>query len=222
MDMKEVAELDDDLVEFTSDVFAYLLYAGQRHHGRQYLRGLMLDGKRKSVEPMARRLGVARQNLGHFVAQSPWDYRDVMRRVALRAGRVVRPAAWLIDDHPFVRFGEHTAGAAFQHRGDRGRHLCQVAVSIHAVSARGSSPLHRRLFLPRGWPADRARCSAAGVPDDVGHRTKQQIALDLIDELTDWGMTPPLVVADQHTAAEHRPPVGVRSTIPGPRSKSRS
>ncbi|MFE2971217.1 IS701 family transposase [Streptomyces sp. NPDC059340] len=156
----------------------------------------MLDGRRKSVEPMAERLGISRQNLGHFVAQSPWDYREVMRRVAARAHRVLRPSAWLIDDHPFVRYGHGTAGAIVQHCGERDQHLCQVAVSVHAVSRRGSSPLHWRLFLPQSWAEDRARCAKAGVPPQIAHRTKQRIALDLLDELDQWDLAPPLVVAD--------------------------
>uniref|UniRef100_UPI001C0F24BB IS701 family transposase n=1 Tax=Streptomyces tailanensis TaxID=2569858 RepID=UPI001C0F24BB len=134
--------------------------------------------------------------LGHFVAQSPWDYREVMRRVAARAHRVLRPSAWLIDDHPFVRYGHGTAGAIVQHCGERDQHLCQVAVSVHAVSRRGSSPLHWRLFLPQSWAKDRARCAKAGVPPQIAHRTKQRIALDLLDELDQWGLAPPLVVAD--------------------------
>ncbi|MFD7056345.1 transposase [Streptomyces mirabilis] len=56
MERQAVEELNADLAEFTDDVFAYLAYAGQRGYGRQYLRGLMLDGRRKSVEPMAERL----------------------------------------------------------------------------------------------------------------------------------------------------------------------
>ncbi|MEU9342669.1 transposase [Streptomyces sp. NPDC048278] len=89
MDRDEVEELNTDLAKFTSDVFAYLPHRGQRTHGVQYLRRRLLDGKRNSVEPLAERSGVPWQNLGHFVAQSPWDYREVMRRVAVR---VVRPA----------------------------------------------------------------------------------------------------------------------------------
>ncbi|MET8138629.1 transposase [Streptomyces sp. NPDC006290] len=127
MERQAVEELDADLAEFTVDVFAYLAYAGQRGYGRQYLRGLMLDGRRKSVEPMAERLGIPRQNLGHFVSQSPWDYREVMRRVAARAHRVLRPSAWLIDDHPFVRYGHGTAGSIVQHCGERDQHLLIVS-----------------------------------------------------------------------------------------------
>jgi SRSO17 transposase len=196
MDKQATAALDADLTEFTGDVFKYLTYEGQRRYGQQYLRGLMLDGKRKSVEPMAERLGIPRQNLGHFVSQSTWDYIEVMRRVAARAVSAIAPSAWLIDDHPFVRYGHGTAGAIVQHCGERNQHLCQVGVSVHAVSGRGSTPLHWRLFLPQKWAEDRARCAKAAVPPGLAHRTKQQIALDLLDELTEWGNTPPLVIAD--------------------------
>ncbi|MET8138653.1 IS701 family transposase, partial [Streptomyces sp. NPDC005251] len=196
MDLQAVEALDADLAEFTGDIFKYLAYKGQRGYGQQYLRGLMLDGKRKSVEPMAARLGIPRQNLGHFIAQSTWDYSEVMRRIAARAVAVVGPTAWVIDDHPFVRYGHGTAGAVVQHCGEREQHLCQVAVSVHAVSGRGSTPLHWRLFLPQGWAQDPARCARAGVPSGIRHRTKQQIALDLLDELIAWGNAPPLVIAD--------------------------
>jgi SRSO17 transposase len=196
MDLQAVEALNTDLAEFTGDIFKYLAYQGQRGYGQRYLRGLMLDGKRKSVEPMAGRLGLPRQNLGHFVAQSPWDYTEVMRRIAARALAVIKPAAWLIDDHPFVRYGHHTAGAIVQHCGERGQHLCQVAVSVHAVSRRGSAPLHWRLFIPQSWAQDPARCAKAAIPSGLSHRTKQQIALDLLDELIGWGHAPPLVIAD--------------------------
>ncbi|WP_052069454.1 IS701 family transposase [Streptacidiphilus albus] len=196
MDVQTMSALDADLAEFTTDVFKYLAYRGQRAYGQQYLRGLMLDGRRKSVEPMATRLGIPAQNLGHFVAQSTWDYTEVMRRVAARAVALLDPSAWLIDDHPFVRYGHGTAGAMVQHCGERKQHLCQVAVSVHATSRLGSTPLHWRLFLPESWAADPARCAKAGVPAGTGHRTKQRIALDLIDELGQWGLVPPLVIAD--------------------------
>lgn len=90
----------------------------------------MLDGKRKSVEPMAERLGIPRQNLGHFVAQSTWDYREVMRRVAARTDRLLRPSAWLIDDHPFLRYGHGTAGAIVQHCGEREQHLEGARIGV--------------------------------------------------------------------------------------------
>jgi SRSO17 transposase len=196
MDLQAVEALNEDLTEFAADIFTYLAYRGQRDYGQQYLRGLMLDGKRKSVEPMAGRLGLPRQNLGHFVAQSTWEYTDVMRRVAARAVSVIDPAAWLIDDHPFVRYGHGTAGAIVQHCGEREQHLCQVAVSVHAVSETGSTPLHWRLFIPQVWADDPERRTKAGIPPPLAHRTKQQIALELLDEIAEWGLRPPVVIAD--------------------------
>ncbi|SNT49012.1 DDE superfamily endonuclease [Streptosporangium subroseum] len=187
MDLQAVEALNEDLTEFAADIFTYLAYRGQRDYGQQYLRGLMLDGKRKSVEPMAGRLGLPRQNLGHFVAQSTWEYTEVMRRVAARAVSVIDPAAWLIDDHPFVRYGHGTAGAIVQHCGEREQHLCQVAVSVHAVSETGSTPLHWRLFIPQVWADDPERRTKAGIPPPLAHRTKQQIALELLDEIAEWG-----------------------------------
>src|SRR5919198_4374645 len=157
MDLQAIEALNTDLDQFTGDIFKYLAYQGQRGYGRQYLRGLMLEGKRTSVEPMAARLGLPRQNLAHFLARATWDYTGVMGRVAARALAVIKPAAWLIDDHPFLRCGHATAGAIVQHRGERGQHPCQVAVSVHAVSRTGSAPLHWRLFTPQPWADDPER-----------------------------------------------------------------
>jgi SRSO17 transposase len=105
---------------------------------------------------------------------------EVQQRVAARAVRLLSPDAWLIDDHPFERYGHGTAGAIVQLCGERGQHLSQVAVSVHSASRRGSSPLHWRLFLPRSWAEDPMRCRKAHVPANVRHR--QTLALDLLDE----------------------------------------
>ncbi|MBC7762350.1 MAG: transposase, partial [Candidatus Saccharibacteria bacterium] len=58
--MKEVdiAAVRADLEGFVEDVFKSLPRAEQRAKGSLYLLGLMLDGKRKSMHPMADRLGV--------------------------------------------------------------------------------------------------------------------------------------------------------------------
>jgi SRSO17 transposase len=81
----ELAAVRGRLEAFAGDVFGSLPRKDQRARGECYLRGLMLDGRRKSVEPMAQRLGeVHYQALHHFVAVSPWDWRPVRRRLAER------------------------------------------------------------------------------------------------------------------------------------------
>src|SRR5215216_1875719 len=79
----ELAAARGRLEAFADDVFESLPRKDQRARGECYLRGLMLEGRRKSIEPMAQRLGdVHYQALHHFVATSPWDWRPVRRRLA--------------------------------------------------------------------------------------------------------------------------------------------
>ncbi|GAA4556819.1 hypothetical protein GCM10023097_62530 [Streptomyces collinus] len=105
--------LRGELAEFVADVFGSLPRRDQRRWGECYLRGLMLDGRRKSVQPMAERLPDGNmQALQQFVDQSPWDPLPVRRRIAERMSKVVRPEVWVIDDVPFPKCGKASAGVA--------------------------------------------------------------------------------------------------------------
>ena len=76
----ELAAVGGRLEAFADDIFESLPRTDQRARGQCYLRGLLLDGRRKSIQPMAARLGeVHYQALHHFVAVSPWDWRPVRR-----------------------------------------------------------------------------------------------------------------------------------------------
>src|SRR5215475_7978357 len=94
-----VQRLADDLDDFVADVFASLTRAGWQDRTGHYLRGLMLDGRRKSSQPMAARLaGPHEQALNHFVTNSPWDATAVRRRLAVRMDEAISPTAWALDD----------------------------------------------------------------------------------------------------------------------------
>jgi SRSO17 transposase len=173
-----------------------------------YLRGLLLDGRRKSMQPMAERLGVDHQGLQQFVSSSTWPVAEVRKRLARRAVEVISPDAWVVDDTGFPKFGTASPGVARQYSGTLGKVAnCQIGVSVHAVTDAASCPLTWRLFLPAGWDdaevaneqaaaAIRVRRARAGIPDDVRHRPKWRLALDMLAELADWGLVPPVVVAD--------------------------
>ena len=53
----ELAAVRGRLEAFADDIFESLPRKDQRARGECYLRGLMLEGRRKSIEPMAQRLG---------------------------------------------------------------------------------------------------------------------------------------------------------------------
>lgn len=90
----------EDLESFTAEMFEAFTRADQRRWGQAYVRGLLLDGRRKSVEPMAARLGADgnRQALAHFVTSSPWDPAHVRARLAWRMQAELKPTALIIDD----------------------------------------------------------------------------------------------------------------------------
>jgi SRSO17 transposase len=109
----ELAPIRGRLEAFAGDVFASLPRTDQRARGQCYLRGLMLDGRRKSIEPMAARLGeVQYQALHHFVATSPWDWRPVRRRLAERLVAALAPTAWVVDDTGFPKDGTCSVGTS--------------------------------------------------------------------------------------------------------------
>jgi SRSO17 transposase len=194
----ELARVRRRLVAFAAEVLQPLARADQRRWGECYLRGLMLDGKRKSIQPMAERLPDGNeQALQQFISQSPWDWRPVRQRLATQMTAAVDPDAWIIDDTGFPKFGTASVGVARQYSGTLGKVAnCQVGVSIHAATDQASCPIDWRLFLPESWDQDQAKRRAAHVPERVRHRPKWQLALDMLDELAAWGLAPPVVVAD--------------------------
>ncbi|WP_217140784.1 IS701 family transposase [Streptomyces sp. AC627_RSS907] len=183
---------------FVADVFASVPRKDQRTKGDCYLRGLMLDGRRKSIQAKAERLPDGNeQNLQQFVNQSTWDPVPVRRRIAERMVGQIGPDAWAIDDVSFPKDGRMSVAVAPQYCGALGKRAnCQVAMSVHAVSDTASCPLQWRLFVPEEWARDVERRKKTGMPPQVGHREKWRLALDTLDELAGWGMVPPAVVAD--------------------------
>jgi SRSO17 transposase len=195
----ELAAVRGRLEAFADEVFESLPRKDQRARGAWYLRGLMLEGRRKSIEPMAVRLGgeVHYQALHHFVGASPWDWRPVRRRLAERLVGALDPVAWVVDDTGFPKDGHHSVGVQRQYCGTLGKTAnCQLGVSVNAVTEAASCPLDWRLFLPESWDGDVERRAACRVPARVRHRPKWQLALDMVDELEGWGLSPPVLVAD--------------------------
>jgi SRSO17 transposase len=204
---EELAAVRCDLEDFAAEMFEPFARADQRRWGGVYLRGLLLDGGRKSVEPMAARLGEDgnRQALAHFVTSSPWDAAHVRARLAWRMQPVVKPTALIIDDTGFLKDGDASACVTRQYTGTAGKVTnCQAAVSLHLASNGASAAVNWRLVLPGSWDpaspkADRAKVARrdkCSIPAQVGHVEKWQLALDMIDETRSWGIEVPQVIAD--------------------------
>jgi SRSO17 transposase len=173
-----------------------------------YLHGLLTDGERKSIEPLARRVALPRdltsidpeQALQQFVNQSPWDHEAVLRRYRAHLAQTFADpdAVFVIDDTTFPKQGTHSVGVQWQYCGALGKNAnCQTAVSIHYAAPNGHYPLNLRLFLPQSWVSDDARLDRAGVPQPHRRdRTKGQIALELLDRVRAEGLPGRVVLAD--------------------------
>ena len=155
---------------------------------RDYCTGLMMPCERKSVEPMAAvtapaRVAAQHQSLLHFVGEGRWSDEKVLGRVReMVLPRLQRHGpieAWIIDDTSFPKQGRHSVGVARQYCGQLGKEdNCQVAVSLSIATGAASLPVAYRLYLPQEWAQDRERLRKAGVPADIGFKTKHEIALE--------------------------------------------
>jgi SRSO17 transposase len=204
VDVGQVWALNGELASFVAEVFVPCqpVRGAERraelwaHH----LRGsLLTDIDRKTATGMGRVLGVPTQSLNHLVTDSPWQWKPVRARIAVRAQALLGPQAWAIDDTTFLKDGHDTVGVARQHSGRAGGIAnCQAAVTVTAVGRSGAIPLDWRLFMPKSWNPEVSaeRRLSCRVPDEVVHRRKWELALDGLDRLLGLGLTAPPVLAD--------------------------
>jgi SRSO17 transposase len=194
-------EVKDRLAAYFADVASGLVRSEQRRNAELYARGLIEAGARKSLEPMVARLGggpVEYEALQHFLADSPWDPGVVDRAVAERVCAVIEPAAWVLDDTGVPKDGKHSPGVKRQYSGTLGKiGSCQIAVSLHAVSAKGTVPLGFRLYLPEDWCQDPKRRRETKIPADVEFQTKPALGGELVARAAGWKIRRAPVLGDQ-------------------------
>ena len=212
----EIAEVRPRLLDFTAEMLGGLPRKDQRAAGELYVRGLLADGQRKSMVPMAERLGIDPQRLQQFITSSTWDYAGVRRNVARWFAASQPVEALVVDDTGFPKDGTASPCVARQYSGTLGKTAnCQIGVSVHLVNEAASCAADWRLFCPESWddqaladPVAAAgaarRRQRAGIPDEVRHREKWRLAADMIEEMAGpggWG------VLDLATAAGGQRPV---------------
>lgn len=195
----QVARCRKRLEQFLFDLLQPVGRSERRHWGSVYVRGLLLNGERKSIEPMAARLPEGNvQAMQQFIGQSPWEWDAVWERLARRMTKELEPEpAWIIDDTGFPKQGQHSVGVERQYSGTLGKvGNCQVAVSLHHAGQMGSAVLGWRLYLPESWTTERTRRQEAGIPEDIAFQPKWQLALELIDQVRGWELPDRVVIAD--------------------------
>ena len=199
MKPREIERFRLKLEAFLADVVLPMGRKERGQHAEEYIRGLLMDGERKSIEPMANRLPDGDvQALQQFANQSPWSSEKVRASLARKVEREFVPEAyWLMDEVSFPKQGKHSVGVARQYCGALGKTAnCQVAVTLDLGTEESSTPLDWALYLPEEWIEDPVRRKEAGIPEEIVFKTKTQLALDLIDEVRGWGLQDRLVLVD--------------------------
>ena len=195
----------EDFFEMIGDV---LRFEERRASYAVYAMGLLGDGDRKSMEPIAARadsspsrVGGQHQRIQHFLTDSDWDDHEVRRVAAEHAIETLtehEPVThWIIDDTGFLKQGKHSVGVKRQYTGSAGKITnCQVGVSLSVATWTQHLPIDFELYLPREWADDEARRKEAHIPDEVVFKTKLELAMDMIDRAQKNDVPPGMVLVD--------------------------
>ena len=174
-----------------------------------YAAGLLGDGERKSMEPIAARavgapekVDALHQRLGHFLTDSRWSDRAVRREAANYALAAITARelvdTWIVDDTGFLKQGTHSVGVQRQYTGSAGKITnCQLGVSLSVATRTEHLPIDFELYLPRTWTDDKARRAEAQIPKEVVFKTKPELALGMIDRALEDNVPRGVVLADE-------------------------
>ncbi len=194
------SEPRERLLAFVDEVVRPLPHVRQRENALLYVRGLVEQGGRKSLQPTLFRLGESParyESLQQFLADSPWESARLVRGCAERVAPEIGVLAWIVDDTGIKKDGRHSPGVKRQWSGTLGKiDNCQVTVSVHAAGARGTLPLGWRLYLPEEWCEDELRRARAKIPAAVGFETKPALAGGLIAQAAGWQIPLAPILAD--------------------------
>jgi SRSO17 transposase len=199
---------DDPLSAYLDGIGTVLRDKRQRASFAMYALGLLTDGERKSMEPIAARASgspdrthAVHEQLIHFLGASPWSDAPVRAhatRYAVEAMVAHGPIrAWIVDDTGFLKQGKFSPGVQRQYTGSAGKTAnCQIGVSLVLATDNAHVAADFQLYIPESWTQDRERCRRAHIPDDFEYTPKWGLALEMIERAVADGLPRGVVLAD--------------------------
>lgn len=191
MDAEQIRQLRPRLTRYLAQFNDCFDRKDTRAYLPVYVEGQLSDLPRKSVEPIALKAGVPVRTLQEFLSQYRWDEDRLRNRLQalVAAEHAHARAIGIIDETSFIKKGEKTPGVQHQYCGTLGKQEnCIVSVHLSYAADDFHCLLDGELFLPESWSADRPRCRAAGIPDEIVYRPKTDIALELYDRACAQGI----------------------------------
>jgi SRSO17 transposase len=160
-----------------------------------YVKGLLSEVSRKTIEGIALAFGENVRDLQHFAGQSPWATEPLVSLYQQMVGDTLGAAdgVALVDESGVVKQGSASVGVGPQYCGSVGKVAnSQNGVYLGYVSRQGYGLVSSQLYVLEAWfDAEHAEArQACGVPQDVGYKTKPQIALELLQAAVRRGSLP--------------------------------
>jgi SRSO17 transposase len=194
------SEPPPELAEFLAHFHVHFAQQRSRSTLSRYLSGLLTEHPHKNCDTLAAVVqGTNEQQLQHLLTEMVWDDEDLNRQrvQVLRRLRTERDGVLLSAETGFATQGRHSVGVARQYAGTLGTvGNCQVTVNCQYAERTLAGPVATRRYLPRAWTEDEARRQAAHVPEDLAFQPTAEIALEVVDRATAYGVRHAGVVAD--------------------------
>jgi SRSO17 transposase len=200
-DIEEVQAWAAGLDALHARIAGRFVRAEPRRRALAYLRGLLGNVTRKNGWQLAEHAGERTPDgMQRLLATADWDpelVRDDLRAYVVE--QLGDPSAVLVvDETGFLKKGTTSVGVQRQYCGTAGKvDNCQLGVFLAYASPKGRAMIDRELYLPESWTDDPERCRAARVPEQVGFRTKPQLARVMLERALDAGVPAAWVTADE-------------------------
>src|ERR687898_2169993 len=192
VDRKMMSSWTEELEAVNERLSAHFTRSEAHQRACDYLLGLLSEAERKNGWQLAEVAGNATPyGLQHLLGRANWDadaLRDDLREYVLEhlAGD---ESVLVVDETGFIKKGDKSVGVKRQYTGTVGkRENCQVGVFVAYASERGQGFIDRELYLPEEWTEDKERRERAGVPEEVGMRTKPELAKVMLQRAMDAGV----------------------------------
>lgn len=199
--VKRTLRLLDELERFHARFWGIYRRQETREIGLKYLRGLMGSVERKNGWQMAEALGEATPDrMQRFLFGASWDAdaaRNKLQQFVI--DELGDPdGIGIVDETGFLKKGTKSAGVGRQYTGTAGKiENCQIGTFLAYASVDGSVLIDRRLYMPKSWMDDRARCAGAKVPQTEVFQTKPEQARQMLEEAWSRGVPMRWVTGDE-------------------------
>jgi SRSO17 transposase len=158
----------------------------------QYVEGLALSDL-KNIERITETLNADYHKMQHFITESNWDARAVIDQIANQVDQSLpkqKLKGLLIDESGWVKKGDKSIGVDHQYCGNVGKTAnSQVAVFGCLCTDKYAALVDTRLYLPKSWCNNSAKCETAGIPEqDRVFKTKPELATDIVKHQLEMGI----------------------------------